>query len=95
MTYKENNEIELWDEVIIPNEGIIFDDIERKGIVIQLFYTNDNIDGIVKRAKVLYANKSLVTERAGKLEKTGKSYPELANILEQLNKAESEVQDNG
>lgn len=93
MTYKENNEIELWDEVIIPNEGIIFDDIKRKGIVIQLFYTNDNIDGIVKRAKVLYANKSLVTEKVENLEKTGKSYPELANILDQLNKTESEVEE--
>jgi hypothetical protein len=90
MTYKENNEIGLWDEVIIPNEGIIFDDIERKGIVIQLFYTNDIIDGIVKNAKVLYADKHLVTERVEKLEKTGKSYPGLANIFEQLNKTESE-----
>jgi hypothetical protein len=77
-------EIELWDEVIIPNEGIIFDDIERKGIVIQLFYTNDIIDGVVKNAKVLYADKSLVTEKVEHLEKTGKSYPEFANIFKQL-----------
>lgn len=84
MADKENNEIELWDEVIIPNEGIIFDDIERKGTVILLFYTNDNIDGIVKRAKVLYSDKNLVTERAEKLKKTGKSFPELANIFKQL-----------
>jgi hypothetical protein len=78
-------EIKQWDEVIIQNNiNIIFDDKPEKGIVMDLYEIEDNYEGKQRRATVLRTDKKLVSYRVEKLEKTGKSYPEFANIFKQL-----------
>ena len=77
--------INLYDEVFIlrNNIDIIFDDIPEKGIVMNLFETEDNYYGKQRKATVLCPYRTVV-KSVEYLKKTGKSYPELANIFEQL-----------
>lgn len=78
-------EIKRWDEVIIQNNiNIIFDDKPEKAIVMNLYEIEDNYEGKQRRATVLCVNKSTKSCSVKKLEKTGKSYPEFANIFKQL-----------
>lgn len=72
-----DNEIKLWDEVIIKRSSLGFEG--TKGIVIN---TNPSeFNGLIE---VLINYATSHHYKPENLEKTGKSYPELANILEQL-----------
>ena len=71
---EKENEIKLWDEVIIKKSSYGY--AGHKGIVVDVQCT-DEVQVLLKPGVTYYYD-------TAKIKRTGKSYPELANILNQL-----------
>lgn len=74
MADKENNEIELWDEVIIKKSDYGFTGLN--GIVVNVRSVNE-VEVMLKSGATYYYDTT-------NIKRTGKSYPELENIFKQL-----------